>query len=112
MTSSFFDNAVNRKIAQTMIELLMSFRENKVSLSRLASELDVLRHSFIFLESEWNEKFDQSWTKIEIANAVSLDQGHRSVVPEQETALHEGIDEINLLLVSSFLPLSEDEWDI
>ena len=112
MKSHFFDNAVNRKTAQSMIELLTSFKKNNVSLPRLASQLDVLRHSFIFLESEWNEKFDRSWTKIEIANAVSLDQGQRSVVPEQETALHEGIDELSLLVASSFLPISEDEWDV
>lgn len=89
----------------------MDFTKNSVILPRLASRLDVLRSSLLFLEREWNESFDRSWTKIEIANAVSLDRGQISVVPEHEEALIEGINELIVLLTSSFSIVSEDEWD-
>lgn len=102
MEFNFYTNSVNVETIQSMNNLMIDFDNGLVSLPMLASRLDTLRSSLLFMESEWNIEFDKNWTAIEIANAVSLDAGSLVVIPDQQDALKKGSAKLRSFLSRTF----------
>lgn len=102
MTQRFYDNKINSDGIQYLSGLLSAYQEGKVSLSVLAGKLDVARYGLLFPEKEWLDTYSKFWGAIEECNALALDAGQTSVLPEHQHFLDNTVIKLQQFFSDTF----------
>lgn len=102
MTHSFYDNKINADGIQYLSDLLSSFQKGKVSLPALAAKLDAARFGLLFPEKDWLDAYSKLWGTIEECNALALDAGQTSVLPEHQQLLEDAVIKLQSLFSDTF----------
>mgnify|MGYP005856535357 CR=1 FL=1 len=102
MTDSFYGNKINADGIQYLYDLLSAFQQGKVSLPTLADKLDAARFGLMFPEKDWLDTYSKLWGVIEECNALALDAGQTSVLPEHKQLLDDTVIKLQSLFSYTF----------
>lgn len=100
--SNFFQNEVNISGVAYLRQLLIGFEEGKVPLHVLSRRLDAARHGLIEPDTQWLAMYEKYWGAIEECNALALDAGAITVLPDDEAFLSKTVQEFGNFLRDTF----------
>lgn len=109
MTHPFYGNKINADGIEYLSELLTAFQQGKVSLPALASKLDAARFGLLFPEKEWLDTYAKLWGAIEECNALALDAGQTSVLPEHQQLLDDTVIKLQSFFSDTFSAQDQSE---
>ncbi|GBQ11028.1 hypothetical protein [Acetobacter cerevisiae] len=102
MMHPFYDNKINLEGIKYLFELLSAYQMGTVSLPVLADKLDTARSGLIFPEKEWLDTYCKFWGAIEECNALALDAGQTSVLPEHQQFLDDTVIKLQRFFSNTF----------
>ncbi|MCV0349028.1 MULTISPECIES: hypothetical protein [Alphaproteobacteria] len=102
MTHPFYGNKINADVIQCLSDLLSSFQQGRVSLPALASKIDAARSALMLPEKDWLDSYSKLWGSIEECNALALDVGQTSVLPEHKQLLDDAVIKLQSFFSETF----------
>ena len=109
MTHPFYDNKINANGVHYLSELLSAYQLGRVSLPALANKLDTARFGLLFPEKEWLDTYSKFWGVIEECNALALDAGQTSVLPEHQQLLDDTVIKLQSFFSDTFPVQNQSE---
>ena len=81
-----------------MYDLLVLFKNGKISLYRLVSSLMGKRAGMINIDNEWNSSFESLWLELEMYNALILNANERGEEAKFDKEINTAVQNIELFV--------------